>query len=150
MYDNSPSLCLQNDKVTRQCYRHMYVQYLHSAAHSVLKDFTALCIIHELHTQVKPVNIHLNPPSWNQQFTSSIHHFITHYIFTVFFQHQFNFVVVVFHFMTNGCFTAMKREDDLHPPQERLTNTEARKHQDHTGGFDGICSCSAVNLCHIY
>lgn len=148
MYDNSPSLYLQNEKVTRQCYRHMYVQYLHSAAHSVLKDFTALCSIHELHTQAKPVNIHLNPPSWNQQFTSIIHHFITHYIFTVFFQHQFNFVVV-FLFMTNGCFTAMKREDDLHPPQERLTNTEARKNQDHTGVLIGS-ALAPPSICAIF
>lgn len=72
----------------------MYVQYLHSAAHSVLKDFTALCSIHELHTQVKPVNIHLNPPSWNQQFTSIIHHFITHYILHSFF--SINLILLFF------------------------------------------------------
>lgn len=63
MHDNLQSLYLQNEKVKRQCCRHLYVQYLPSAAHSVPKDFTALRSIHVLHAQVKSVNTHLNPPS---------------------------------------------------------------------------------------
>lgn len=131
LQDSATGICMDN------IYTQQHTVFLKTLQHfAVCITYTSKACQHTFESTQLKSTVHFNHPS----FYYSLY-------FTVIFQHQFDFVVVVFHFMTNGCFTAMKREDDLHPPQERLTNTEARKNQDHTGDLMG--SALAVNLCHI-